>query len=169
MTKQYFIELSDFNIWATDTVCSWLEKISDEQWNQHIISSFNSIQETVLHIISAETAWFERLEKKEKVAWLQMEFKGSKDEHIALWKQSSKRLKNFIVSFDESKMNELLNFKRFNGEENSLAYYQVFAHVFNHSTYHRGQVVTMLRQAGFTAVQSTDLLGFYRIKQLTKN
>ena len=169
MTKQYFIELADFNIWANDIFCSCLEKISNEQWNEKIISSFNSIQETVLHIISAETAWLERLQKKEKVTWLQMEFKGSKEEHIVLWKKASKQLKDFIVSFDESKMNDMFSFKRFNGEENTMKYYEVFAHTFNHSTYHRGQVVTMLRQAGFTNIQSTDLLGFYRIKQLTKN
>jgi uncharacterized damage-inducible protein DinB len=169
MTKQYFIELADFNIWANDIFCSSLDKISNEQWNEKIISSFNSIQETVLHIISAETAWLERLQKNEKVAWLQYEFKGSKDEHIALWKKSSEQLKEFIVSFDESKMNDMFSFKRFNGEENTMKYYEVFAHAFNHATYHRGQVVTMLRQAGFTDIQSTDLLGFYRIKQLIKN
>jgi uncharacterized damage-inducible protein DinB len=169
MTKSYFIELAEYNIWANDIVCSWLEQINDEQWNQKIVSSFDSIQQTVLHIISAETAWLDRLQKKEKVRWLQKEYNGSKDEHIALWKDVSKQLKNSIESFDETKMNDMLTFKRFNGEENTMKYYEVFAHTFNHSTYHRGQVVTMLRQAGFTNVQSTDLLGFYRIKQLTKN
>jgi len=83
-----------------------------------------------------------------------------------LWKKSSKQLRNFIVSFDESKMNDTFSFKRFNGEENTMKYYEVFAHVFNHSTYHRGQVVTMLRQAEFATIQSTDLLGFYRVNQL---
>ena len=39
---------------------------------------------------------------------------------------------------------------------------QVFAHVVNHGTYHRGQLVTMLRQVGFSNVGSTDLLGIYR-------
>jgi uncharacterized damage-inducible protein DinB len=169
MTKEYFIELAEFNIWANDIFCSCLEKISEEQWNEKIISSFNSIQETVLHTISSETAWLERLQKKEKIAWLQMEFKGSKEEHIALGKKSSKQFKDFIVSFDESKMNDTLIFKRFNGEENSALYYQVFAHVFNHSTYHRGQVVTILRQVGFTEIKATDLMEFYRIKQLIKN
>ncbi len=169
MTKKYFTELAEYNIWANDIVCSWLEQISDEQWNQHIISSFSSIQETVLHIVSAEIAWLERLQKKEKITWMQKEFKGTKEELIAKWKDASKQLKFFMESFDESKVNEALTFKRFNGEENTMQYYEVFAHTFNHSTYHRGQVVTMLRQVGFTDVKSTDLLSFYRIKQLSKN
>jgi uncharacterized damage-inducible protein DinB len=40
----------------------------------------------------------------------------------------------------------------------------LFAHVVNHATYHRGQLVTMLRQVGFTDVSATDFLGFYKKK-----
>jgi uncharacterized damage-inducible protein DinB len=35
-------------------------------------------------------------------------------------------------------------------------------HLANHSTYHRGQVVTMLRQLG-AAAPSTDLIAYYRL------
>ena len=37
----------------------------------------------------------------------------------------------------------------------------MFRHVANHSSYHRGQAVTMLRQLGAKA-PSTDLIRFYR-------
>jgi len=40
--------------------------------------------------------------------------------------------------------------------------YEILSHVFNHSTYHRGQLVTLFRQVGFTDVTSTDLLLYYR-------
>ena len=163
MTKQYFKELAEYNVWANNIVCSWLDQINDEQWNKEIISSFNSIQETVLHIISAEKAWLERFEQK-PVEWLQFTYKGSKEEHIILWKKISANLKDFIDGFDESKLEEILDFKRLNGDAYSMPHYQLIAHVINHSTYHRGQMVTMLRQAGFTTVGSTDLLGVYRKK-----
>jgi uncharacterized damage-inducible protein DinB len=88
MNKQYFIELAAFNIWANNIVCSWLEDISGEQWNETIFSSFNSIQETVLHIISAENAWVQRF-RKERVEWLQSTYKGTKEDHIKLWKETS--------------------------------------------------------------------------------
>ena len=38
---------------------------------------------------------------------------------------------------------------------------QLMQHLVNHSTYHRGQVVTMLRQTGLNPV-ATDLVKFYR-------
>jgi uncharacterized damage-inducible protein DinB len=163
MTKNYFKEATEYNLWANTIVCDWLEQISEEQWNREIISSFNSIQETVLHIISAEKAWLQRF-KKETVEWLQSNYKGSKEEHIKLWKENSAELKAFIDAFDENELNTNLDFKRLNGDAFSMPYYQLFAHVVNHATYHRGQLVTMLRQAGFSGVGSTDLLGVYRKK-----
>lgn len=163
MTKNYFIDLANYNIWANDIVCSWLEQINAEQWEQPIVSSFNSIQGTVLHLISAEHIWVQRLDKLEKTEWLASTYKGTKEQHIALWKQSSANLKKLLEDFDEDKLRVKFEFKRINGEVNILEYYQSFAHIFNHSTYHRGQVLTMLRQVGFTNVGSTDMLIFYRL------
>jgi uncharacterized damage-inducible protein DinB len=161
MTKQYFIELAEYNAWANDIVCSWLEQITDEQWNKEIVSSFNSIRETVLHVISAEQAWIKRF-KKEPVVWLQSTYKGTKDEHIKIWKDSSAEFKVCVSALDENDLYKNLDFKRLNGDAYSMPYYQLFAHVVNHATYHRGQLVTMLRQAGFTNISATDLLGVYR-------
>lgn len=161
MNKQYFIELAEYNIWANNIVCGWLENISDEQWNQPILSSFNSIQETVLHIISAENTWLQRF-RNEPVVWLQSTYKGTKDEHIALWKKTSEDFRLIVENFNEADLTKNLEFKRLNGEPYSMPFYQLFAHVVNHATYHRGQLVTMLRQSGFVNVGPTDLLGYYR-------
>ena len=164
MTKDYFKEIAEYNLWANNIVCTWLQQITDEQWNKEVISSFNSIQETVLHIISAERAWLERFKKNPQTVWIQSSFEGTKDDHIKLWKETSEELKNFIDAFDENNLTTNLDFKRLNGEAYSMPYYQLFAHVVNHGTYHRGQLVTMLRQVGFTNVSSTDLSGFYSKK-----
>lgn len=161
MTKEYFIELAKYNIWANDIVCNMLEKINEDQWLQKIISSFDSIQETTLHIMSAENAWLQRF-KREPFEWLQLSYKGSKNEHINLWKKISTDLKEFITGFAENNLLVKLDYKRLNGEEKSTPFYIMFAHVFNHSTYHRGQLITMLRQVGFTEIKSTDFVGFYK-------
>ncbi len=65
MTKSYFIELADYNIWANDIVHSWFDKISDEQWEQPMVSSFKSIAETSVHTAGAEKIWLERLNQVE--------------------------------------------------------------------------------------------------------
>src|SRR5882672_12580093 len=115
MTKNYFIQLAEYNIWANDIVHSWFTKISDEQWNQPVISSFDSIAETALHTAGAEKIWMERLNKLENPVLLTTVFKGSKNELMVIWKKASKDLRSFVGSFEESKLGHLLSFTRANG------------------------------------------------------
>ena len=164
MTKQYFTELADYHVWANNIVCSWLEQISDEQWKQPVVSSFPDIYDTVLHIASAEKIWVERLKKYTEFTYLINTFKGTTGELIALWKETSQGFKNFVEAFDENRINEVLAFKDIRGIPHNQPYWQLFAHVVNHSTYHRGQLVTMLRQVGYTAITSIDMTTYFRTK-----
>jgi uncharacterized damage-inducible protein DinB len=43
--------------------------------------------------------------------------------------------------------------------------YQMLLHMFNHGTYHRGQLVTMLRQLGIQKLPSTDFIEWSRRKK----
>jgi uncharacterized damage-inducible protein DinB len=164
MTKKYYIELAEYNIWANNLIHSWCEALTDEQWSMPIENSFKGINNTALHILAAEFIWHERLTHVEKTTWLAYTIEPQKEDVLARWKQASANLLHFVQNITEEDLFTPLMFKRINGEEQSLLLYQVFSHVFNHSTYHRGQLITMMRQAGFTGVSSTDLLTFYRNK-----
>ena len=51
-----------------------------------------------------------------------------------------------------------------NGVRQAQPFSHTLQHVVNHGTYHRGQVVTMLRQLGAEA-PTTDLIAYYRERQ----
>jgi uncharacterized damage-inducible protein DinB len=162
MNKEYFIQLSNYNAWANAVVCSWLKKISEEQWKQRIVSSFNSIEETVLHTVASEKLWHERLSNVQTLELLVNTFKGSKAELVSIWKEMSHDLEKYIESFDEELLTKKLTYKNIKGIEFTMPYYVLFGHIMNHSTYHRGQLVTMLRQAGFTEVSSLDMTTYFK-------
>lgn len=165
MTKDYFITLAEYNTWANDIVHSWFDKLTNEQWEQTIVSSFPSLSATALHTAGAETIWLDRLNKVAEPRWLPNILKGGKKDVQDAWKKSSTGLRSFVESFDETQLQDSVSFKRPDGNTYKLQHYQIFAHVFNHSTYHRGQIVTMLRQAGFTDVKSTDLSTYFWSKK----
>ena len=45
-----------------------------------------------------------------------------------------------------------------------LPVYQMLLHVFNHGTYHRGQLVTILRELGVEKIPQTDFIVWSRKK-----
>jgi uncharacterized damage-inducible protein DinB len=161
MNKTHFIEVAQYNIWANNIAITWLEAINDEQWNREIVSSFNSIAKTCIHIAGAEKIWLERWIESKDIAFLSNTFDGSKTDLITIWQEASKNILSFVAQVDEGKLHTQFSLTRLNGESNTIMYGHSIAHVLNHSTYHRGQLVTMLRQVGFTKVSSTDMSGYF--------
>ncbi|MBK9255658.1 MAG: DinB family protein [Saprospiraceae bacterium] len=163
MNKEYFLELAKYNQWANNKVIEWAYALTVDQWNQPMVSSFPSIADSVLHIVGVEKVWYDRLMKVENPDWLPFTFKGGKTETLSAWKNSCSSLIEFVEHLTNDNLNDLTSYKRINGEAFTQPVYEILSHVFNHSTYHRGQLVTLLRQVGFVDVLSTDLLLYYRI------
>ena len=61
----------------------------------------------------------------------------------------------------EAAVRQPLSYRLLNGTESTQPLWQLVQHLANHSTYHRGQVIAMLRQLGAKAV-ATDLVAFDR-------
>jgi len=165
MNKKYFIELADYNIWANTIAIEWLKQISDEQWNQVITSSFSSVKLTAIHIASAEKIWIDFWKQVPDPVYLSAGFKGSKNDLIRIWGKALADLKNFIEKYGEENYLQQITFKYPRGGEGSMEFWQTFSHLINHSTYHRGQLVTLLRQAGFAKLSSIDLATYYRVQK----
>lgn len=165
LLKAYFTGLADYNIWANGIVIEWLRQINDEQWEQIISSSFSSIKKTTLHIASAEKIWIDFWNNIPNPVYLSAEFQGARNDLMAIWKEASAGIKVFIEGYPEEGYEQQVRFRKPNGEDGQIAFLRTFPHIINHSTYHRGQIVTMMHQAGFTKLASTDLFTYYRTIQ----
>jgi uncharacterized damage-inducible protein DinB len=161
MDLTYFKTLSQYNIWANNLVISWLHKISEAEWSKNLGGSMPSIEATVTHIAGAEKVWFERLTGTIN-PFLTSYFKGNKAEAIAIWQEASQNLSTFLDELPEFSLTDYFDFKNIAGDKFTSKKFEAIAHVFNHSTYHRGQIINYLRQIGFIGVSSTDLITFYR-------
>jgi uncharacterized damage-inducible protein DinB len=162
MNKKYFSDLAKFNIWANEIVFGWLQEINEEQWNKNVVSSFNSVAATSVHIAGAEKVWLDRWNNIEKPIFLSDEFNGSKSDLISIWRKASNDIFDFINKLNEDDFEKKLHFKRLNGDEHTMKLSITITHLLNHSTFHRGQLVTQLRQVGFTKVSSTDVITYFR-------
>ena len=74
-------------------------------------------------------------------------------------------MRPFVEKLGDAGINGLFAYRLPNGAEGQVTYAQSLQHVVNHSAYHRGQVVTMLRQLGAKPPESMDMVRFYRERQ----
>jgi uncharacterized damage-inducible protein DinB len=74
---------------------------------------------------------------------------------------SSHKMKIKFSSFSEDELIQVLHLTRSWGK-NDLCRYEYIMHVINHSTYHRGQIITMARTLGITnGIPGTDYNFFH--------
>jgi uncharacterized damage-inducible protein DinB len=161
MTKKFFLELVNYNNWADNMTIEWLNQINDEQWERSVISSFSSVKQTVIHMVSAKKIWIDFWTNTPDPTYLSAEFNGTKSELIEIWKKASVDIQSFIESYPEDHYNQPITIKYPRGGEGKMLFWQTLPHYVNHATYHRGQLVTLLRQVGFTEFSNTDLATYF--------
>ena len=151
-----------FNIWANTKTAEVLTEVNDEIYYRENKSSFPSIAKTVLHMWGAQNIWLKRLQGESLAAWpyqIEQETKAGQLQGLI---QSSQNILDLITSKDDAFLSSLYSYTNMKGEPFTDSVEDTLFHVVNHSTYHRGQIVTMLREEGITKVASTDLIHYLR-------
>ena len=64
---------------------------------------------------------------------------------------------------DDGGLTESVSYQNIRGQDFNNTVGQIIAHVMNHGTFHRGQIITMLRGAGYKDLKQTDLIAFFRV------
>jgi uncharacterized damage-inducible protein DinB len=80
-----------------------------------------------------------------------------------LWDKLTMHTKQFFENFPEEKFSSTYTITTTKGEIFVHTYTQMFQHLVNHSSYHRGQIAGMVRQLGYIPL-STDLIIYHRQK-----
>jgi len=154
-------ELFAFNAWANHRVLGAVEALSVEQFTKPMGSSFSSVRDTLVHIYGAEWIWLERLHGNSPTVFPEGKDFPDLGSLRAKWSAEEDRATAYLGKISQAELEEVIEYKTFSYGTMKNARWQALQHVVNHGTYHRGQVVTMLRQLGAKGV-ATDLIGFYR-------
>lgn len=161
MTKEDIARLYEYNAWANARILHACAALSDEQFTRNLGSSFPSVRDTLAHILGAEWIWCERWRGRSHPGMPP----GLEFPNLAAvrqrWSEVQRDLAEFVASLTEEDLTREFSYRNTKGEALSHPLWPALQHVVNHSTYHRGQVTTMLRQLGAKAV-ATDLIAFYR-------
>lgn len=154
-------ELYAYNRWANRRLLDAVSRLGPGEYTRDLGSSFPSIHETLVHILSAEWVWLSRWRGQSPAgipdSWDVTTFGGLR----AQWAEVERDQRAFVSELTEDALGRSIAYRNTKGEPFEQPLARMLRHVVNHSTYHRGQVVTMLRQLGAEAT-ATDLILFCR-------
>ncbi len=162
--KQVLQQCAAYTIWANQQIFDCIAKLESEKINQNIVSSFPSIQKTILHMWDAEAIWWQRLKLVERLTIPSEGFLGNFAVLLKQVNQQSLWWKEWVDNATETQLDHVFAFRNTKREEFKQPVYEMLFHLFNHGTYHRGQLVTMLRQLGVDKIPQTDFVVFRRKK-----
>lgn len=158
--NQRYIDYADYNIWANNRMINDLSKQEDKLLEKELVGSFPTINATISHIWFAETGWLSRLKGNGWEVSNVTNFSDTTKVLFKLWQNTSKDFKNFVEKADLEKQ---IQFEH-KGEKFSIPTREIIQTVFNHGSFHRGQIVMMMRQLGITEVSQTDYIEWVREK-----
>ncbi|HEV2489487.1 MAG TPA: DinB family protein [Candidatus Acidoferrales bacterium] len=160
MTPEEVRSLYDYNAWANRRVLDACAALSEEQSSRAIVSSFPSVRDTLQHIFGAEYLWFERWHGRSHTA-----IPPAEDANLAAlrsrWEKIDADVLKFVRGLSAEDLDRVHSYRNTAGKEFSNPMKEMLQHLANHGTYHRGQVITMLRQLG-AAPAATDMIVYYR-------
>ena len=150
-----------YNYWANEKIVSLLVEISPKHLDVSVKSSFTSVRKTVFHIWDAEVLYLKRLQGVSLDSFPSEKFPLTTP--IDKMLKTSREFCEFIEDKDKDFFQKMCLYKNTHGEEFSQPFSELILHCMNHSTFHRGQVITILRGLGYSAFPQTDLIHFLRI------
>lgn len=159
--------LTDYTRWADARLLDAVSRLSPEQWLKDLGNSHTSVRDTVVHIASAQWIWLSRWRSESpKAMWPAADY-PTQASIRERWEPFSAQLASFVAEQSEESLKRPLAYKNLKGEPMSYPLGHQILHATNHSTYHRGQVTTLLRQLGAQPA-STDLVLYYLEKEKAK-
>lgn len=167
--------LALYNHWFNQRLYDACEQLADEELKRARGAFFGSIHHTLNHVVVGDQVWLKRLRQ---CAWDNGYGSGALTDPVLdlpeafsldmmlypLWSElRAKRgqidlaLQAWLDDLPDAFPNLSMRYSNAKGVQREHPAWQAMTHFFNHQTHHRGQVTTLLMQAGVD-VGVTDLI-----------
>lgn len=156
---------ASYNLWANTQLVHWLKTKPVESMAQEVPSSFPSLRLTLLHIWQTQAWWLGNLQQVQSDFVYGQPFHGSMEAVFDGIVEQSEAFVAFVESLSDSTLQENYGFSIPTVGEFAISGFEIIQHCMNHSTYHRGQLITIARNLGFTDAPMTDYMFYLLMAQ----
>jgi uncharacterized damage-inducible protein DinB len=175
MTPDHFQLLARYNRWMNDKLYAVAAELSEDERKQDRSAFFKSIHGTLNHLLLTDRVWMGRFTAAPLEAdWLgpggiralDQELYESFDELRVERKKMDDEIERWVAALSPDLLLANLRYVR-KGVVNEFPLWWSVAQLFNHQTHHRGQLTTLLMQAGRDP-GVTDLIAMLRSEPFPK-
>lgn len=149
-----------YNRWAnhralkTSRALKWQDVVRD------LGASHGSIRGTLVHVIWGEWLWLRRWRGESPMQVFAAEEFSDWAALESQWSAVEEEQNAFLEKLTVELLSRRVSYENLRGVRWEYSLAEMMQHVVNHSSYHRGQVVVLLRQLGQTPL-ATDFLAFF--------
>jgi uncharacterized damage-inducible protein DinB len=150
-----------YKAWADAKLWALLLNASAEQFTQHTGYALGSLQAQVLHVMGVEARWFARINGTPLPEPPKAEdFPTPQSAHVE-WLKVQAANQAIFVGLHEADMRRIVHYDmphRGGAKSDSVA--EILAHVCNHATDHRAQILATLAALGLPTMEQ-DMMFFF--------
>lgn len=159
VTPREAAELFEYNDWANARLLACAAQLPAGAWSEDLGGAFPTMLSLVAHVVGAERVWLMRWKEetpKGRPAWM-----SAPDPSVlrSVLDEVERDRTGFLRSVSAEDLARPISYTLLDGSGATLPLATLVRHTANHSTYHRGQLASMLRRLG-AAPPATDLLVF---------
>jgi uncharacterized damage-inducible protein DinB len=154
--KQLIDHFAAYDSWANARFVDRLLQEPDEVLDRQVPGSFPSLRATLLHIRDAEHVWYCRLTGT-RHSW-----PASADMDLRSVLAHGQLFHDHVLGLDEEALEVVHDYTDLKGNVHRQPAWQMIMHCCNHSTQHRGQLITMMRTLELSRIPANDMVVFQR-------
>jgi uncharacterized damage-inducible protein DinB len=160
MSRDYFVDLYQYNDWANRRVWDCVTKVSDEDYFKDNTFSVGSIYTQLFHTLGVEKWWIGYLSTDEVVFFSKEDKERLKDRQLLrqTWDEINERNMVYMRSLTDEEIQRKVKVPWWDDDYPPITIAQALAQVANHSTDHRAQTMAVLHTYGYEGVGQDVLM-----------
>jgi len=163
--KELLKQFATYNTWANKKLMDVILDLPAEKQMAEVPSSFKGLYSTTLHMWDAESIWWQRMKLHERIVIPSENVKGKMKDIANGLLQQNQLWEDWVKNASSHSLEHVFQYQNSRKEQFKQPIWQMVLHVFNHGTYHRGQLVNILRQLAVEKVPATDFIIWSRPKK----
>ena len=140
--------LFDYGYWANRKLLDVISQLPTDQFTQPVAGSYESIRNTLVHVMSAEWGWLDRCGGPQRGERLKPDDYPTLESLVDAWTRVEQHMREFLSGLTDDDLTRDIQFAFGSGPTYSIPLGDLMQHAAVHAVHHRGQVALLLRMLG---------------------